>query len=150
MNKTVQLPLKFFFREFFVEENGTFSLILPHAKAILTAAWKTWSYKTKKDSYFNLLKGNTNLGRENGTFLVDERRSKTILLLLQQQQQQQRAHIFMTIQVPYCKSYVILVIICHEHQSKLILWIVCTDKVTRGVHQFIDHNVYVGNWVLEL
>ena len=103
VKKTVQLPLKFFFREFFVEENETFSLILPHAKAILTAAWKTWSYKTKKDNYFNLLKGNTNLGREKGTFLVDERRSKTILLLLQQQQQQ-RADICMTYKYRIAKA----------------------------------------------
>ena len=55
VNKTVQLPLKFFSREFFVEENGTFSLDLPLAKAILTAAWKTWSYKTKKDNYLNII-----------------------------------------------------------------------------------------------
>ena len=57
-----------------------FSLILPHAKAISTAALKTWSYKTKKDNYIKLLKGNTNLGREKGSFPVDERRSKTFLL----------------------------------------------------------------------
>ena len=87
-------------------------------------------FQLVKSLYFNMPEAWKGKNNKNELYLHDHTGTYSI------------AKAILRIQITSYGNYVTLVIICHEHQSKLKhIWWIGIDKVIRGVHQHTDQNV---------